>query len=142
MITPISRLLIITPARSAIQHYGGLVPSSTRVRRKKHFAITPISRLFVYHQGIKRRIQNRLRSFSRSRINETESAVSDRVIGGTSRRKSYLRKYWSFLPSSAWHMNRVGVSPKGHTPDNWHLITDLPHLPTASVNDGTDRELC
>ena len=37
----------------------------------------------LYRQRIKRRIQNRLRLFSRSCINETESAVSDRVIKGT-----------------------------------------------------------
>ena len=45
-------------------------------------------------------------------------------------------------PSPVWHINRVGVIPKGHTPGKWRLITDLSHPPAASVNDGIDRELC
>ena len=47
-----------------------------------------------------------------------------------------------FQPSSEWHINRVGVIPKGHTPGKWRMITDLSHPPAASVNDGIDRELC
>ena len=45
-------------------------------------------------------------------------------------------------PSSVWHINRVGVIPKGHTPGKWRVITDLSHPPRASVNDGIARELC
>ena len=47
-----------------------------------------------------------------------------------------------FDPSPAWHINRVGVIPKGHTPGKWRMITDLSHPPGASVNDGIERELC
>ena len=47
-----------------------------------------------------------------------------------------------FPPGPTWHINRVGVIPKGHTPGKWRMITDLSHPPAASVNDGIDRELC
>ena len=47
-----------------------------------------------------------------------------------------------FQPSSTWHINRVGVILKGHTPGKWHMITDLSQPPAASVNNKIDRELC
>ena len=47
-----------------------------------------------------------------------------------------------FQPCPAWHINRVGVIPKGHTPGKWRMITDLSHPPAANVNDGINRELC
>ena len=48
----------------------------------------------------------------------------------------------SFELSAAWHINRVGVIPKGHTLGKWRTITDLSFLPGASMNDGIDPELC
>ncbi len=43
--------------------------------------------------------------------------------------------------SHGLHVNRFGVIPKGHT-GKWRLITDLSFPEGASVNDGTDRDLC
>ena len=39
-------------------------------------------------------------------------------------------------------ISRMGVIPKGHTPGQWRLITDLSFPPGASVNDGIDPEVC
>ena len=47
-----------------------------------------------------------------------------------------------FEPGATWHINRVGVIPKGHTPGRWHMIMDLSYPPGASVNDGIEREPC
>ena len=47
-----------------------------------------------------------------------------------------------FDASPTWHINRVGVIPKGHTPGKWRMITDLSFPPNASVNDGIDTNLC
>ena len=47
-----------------------------------------------------------------------------------------------FEPNAAWHINRVGVIPKGHATGKWSMITDLSFPPGASVNDGIDPELC
>ena len=40
------------------------------------------------------------------------------------------------------HVNRVGVVPKGHTPRQWRMITDLSFPEGSSVNDGVDSALC
>ena len=42
----------------------------------------------------------------------------------------------------ALHVNRFGVTPKGHNTGKWHLITDLSHPPGQSVNSGIDPDLC
>ena len=36
----------------------------------------------------------------------------------------------------------IGVIPKKHKPDKWHLIVDLSAPANVSVNDGIERELC
>ena len=40
------------------------------------------------------------------------------------------------------HVNRFGVTPKGHSTVKWRLVTDLSHPPGQSINDGIDPELC
>ena len=40
------------------------------------------------------------------------------------------------------HLNRLGVIPKGHTPGQWRLITDLSFPEGTSVNDGINPDLC
>lgn len=40
------------------------------------------------------------------------------------------------------HINRMGLTPKGHTPGKWRLITDLSYPEGASVNDGILPRLC
>ena len=40
------------------------------------------------------------------------------------------------------HINRMGVVPKGHTPNKWRLITDLSFPDGASVNDGIASDIC
>ena len=39
-------------------------------------------------------------------------------------------------------VNRFGLVPKGHEPDNWRLIVDLSFPGASSVNDGIGPELC
>ena len=41
-----------------------------------------------------------------------------------------------------FHLNRVGVVPKGHTPGKWRIIVDLSFLEGRSVNDGIRAEHC
>ncbi len=40
------------------------------------------------------------------------------------------------------HVNRMGLTPKGHNTGKWRLITDLSYPRGASVNDGIDPRLC
>ncbi len=40
------------------------------------------------------------------------------------------------------HVNRMGLTPKGHNTGKWRLITDLSYPRGASVNDGIDPPLC
>ena len=52
------------------------------------------------------------------------------------------------LPSSqlsngqSLQINRIGVVPKGHTPDRWRIITDLSFPHGRSVNDGIAGGMC
>ena len=39
-------------------------------------------------------------------------------------------------------INRIGVVPKGHTPDRWRIITDLSFPHGRSVNDGIAGGMC
>ena len=40
------------------------------------------------------------------------------------------------------HINRFGVTPKGHNTGKWRLITDLYFPAGLSVNDGIDPDPC
>lgn len=48
----------------------------------------------------------------------------------------------SLLDSQPVHVIRVGVVPKGHTPGQWRMITDLSFPEGSSVNDGVDSAFC
>ena len=93
-------------------------------------------------QSLARYIINSLSEGSRVGFDRSHALVSaKRSLPSATEQSEALREevlfgkvLVRFLPSSARHINCVGVSPKGHTLGKWHFIADLAHPPTASAD--------
>ena len=91
-----------------------------------------------FHIGFNRESKLVLAARNLPSMSEQKAAL-DRIF---QEERTHERFIGPLQPGKQWQINGISVIPKRPHPGKWHLITDLSHLPGASVNNGINNRFC